>query len=240
MKSLLPLLVLAGAACGQANPRPLPEQGRAPLLHVLFSGPAGVKVTFYQGLGPSREYAVPVSVGLRPGYVYRVKVTGFPERPFLELHPTLEVHGTLCLPPDLPASRYPAPVYLSPFDAEQLLDGSFITKVLYLEHPQKAFAETGRKDQPYEVELPADRNLLREAREYGRPILVFRAGNRDLTDLELRQESIPNTILFPGEKDLGLPPVPPYMPVDRVQYNPGLGPIPCEEECLRVGGDPGE
>lgn len=231
--ALLPLLLTT-----QLPPAPPPKQGPAPLLHVQFNGPPGVNVTFFQGNAPARRFEVPVSVGLRPGYIYRLKVTGFPSRPWVELYPTIEVRGSLRLPPDLPASRHPAPVYLSELDMERLLDGSFITKVMYLENPKKAFAEPARKEQPFEVELPPDRNLLDEARNYGRPVLVIRAGNKEVGDEALREESSVNTILFPGERDIGWPRRPPQLPYITWQwYDPIAGPKKPEEECLSDGGD---
>src|SRR5439155_9837215 len=64
---LLLVLALAGRLTA-AGPLavPPPKQGAAPLLHVLFSGPPGVRVTFYQGQAPPRELPTPVVVGLRP------------------------------------------------------------------------------------------------------------------------------------------------------------------------------
>jgi uncharacterized repeat protein (TIGR01451 family) len=231
-------MALAGTVAAQVHP-PAPVPQRAPLLHVLFSGPPGVSITFYQGRAPSRRFEVPVQVGLRPGYIYRLKVTGFPSSPWLELHPTLEVIGSLRLPPTMPASQHPAPVYLSELDAERLRNGSLITKVFYLEDPQKAFPEPARKDRAFEIELPPDRDLLDEARNSGRPVLVFRAGNRDVSDEELAQDSTVNTILFPGEKDLGPPRRPPQLPFACFPwFDPILGPR-CEE-CLHDGGDTGE
>src|SRR5262245_60978568 len=134
------LIALAGTVAAQVCP-PASMPHRAPLLHVLFSGPPGVSISFYQGRAPSRRFEVPVQVGLRPGYIYRLKVTGFPSNPWLELHPTVEVIGSLCLTPCMAASKHPAPIYLSELDAERLLNGSLITKVIYLEDPQKAFPE---------------------------------------------------------------------------------------------------
>src|SRR6267154_2563134 len=103
MRAILSLLLIAGLASAARPPVMLPAS--APLLYVRLTGPEGLSVTFYQGLAPARRFEVPVTVGLRPGYIYRLKVTGFPFRPGLELHPTLEVRGTLRLPSDLGASR---------------------------------------------------------------------------------------------------------------------------------------
>src|SRR2546430_6008591 len=50
-----------------------------------------------------RDFHVPVTVGLRPGYFYRLKVSGLPQHPEREFYPTLEVRGTLQLQAQLRA-----------------------------------------------------------------------------------------------------------------------------------------
>src|SRR6516162_2316463 len=70
---------------------PLPAQLSAPLLFVRFTGPKGVRITFYQGHAIPRSFDVPVTVGLRPGYLYRMKMTGVGADPKTALYPTLEV-----------------------------------------------------------------------------------------------------------------------------------------------------
>ena len=233
------LAILPAAVLAQ-RPAPLPEFGPTPLLYVLFNGPPGMRVTFYQGAAPPRTYRVPVVLGLRPGYIYRPKLSGFTRRPGLTFFPTLEVRGTLRGGANLFPGRYPAPVTVSDLDVERLLEGSLLTKVVYLEDPQKAFAEPGRVDRPIEVELPPNRDLLDESRAYGRPVLVVRAGDRDASEAELQQQSVPGTILFPDEKGLGLPRLPPQLPWACFQwYDPVIGPRPPVEECLRDGGDAG-
>jgi uncharacterized repeat protein (TIGR01451 family) len=240
LKTLVVALTLAGTAQAQWVARPLPQQGPAPLLYLRLVGEPGVRVTFYQGNARPREYATPAVVGVRAGYIYRIKVTGFRQRPGLELFPTFEVRGTLKMPAELSGRRYPVPIRLTLLDAERLLDGGFLTKVFYLEDPRKAIAEASRKDEAFEVELPANRNLLEEAREHGRPLLVMRLGNRDVTDAELKQTTVPNTILYPDAKGFGIPPVPPVLPWACFPWHdPISGPKPADEECLRDGGDAG-
>ncbi len=242
MKTYRTLAAVAWLAAAQAGaaPPPLPDSAPAPLLHVVVNGPPGMRVTFYQGAAAPREYPAPVVVGLRPGYVYRIKVSNFPDRPGFTAFPTLEVRGTLRLPADLSARRFPAGVYLSEFDADRLAAGALITKVVYLEHPRNAFAEPGRVAQPIEVHLPGDRDPLDESRQYGRPVLVMRAGDRDATEQELKQLSVPGTILLPGEKGLGVPTAPPHLPwACFAWYDPLIGKRPAEEECLHDGGDRG-
>jgi uncharacterized repeat protein (TIGR01451 family) len=232
------LAVLPASVLALGRPAPLPEFGPTPLLYVLFNGPPGMRVTFYQGMSPPREYRVPVVLGLRPGYIYHPRLSGFPERPGMTLFPTLEVRGTLLGGATLFPSHYPAPVYFSDRDVDLLLGGSLLTKVVYLEDPKKAFAEAGRVDRPFEVELPPNVDLLNESRCYGRPVLVVRAGDRETSEAELRKQSVPGTVLFPDEKCLGLPQGPPHLPWACFQwYDPIIGPRPPIEECLRDGGD---
>jgi uncharacterized repeat protein (TIGR01451 family) len=237
--TLLFLALLPAAAPGQAVPPPI--RGPNPLLHVRFSGPAGMHVTFYQGRPQGHEYAAPVVAGLRPGYIYRVKLSDLPELPGVTLYPTLEVRGTLHLLPKLNAADYPAPVTFTPQDIERALAGSLITKVVYLENPDRAAAVATRADQPLELDIPPRRDPLAESREYGRPVLIVRLGERDVTAAELAGQSIPGTILLPGEKVLPLPRVGPCLPWAAVPfYDPLWGPKPPEEECLRDGGDAGQ
>src|SRR5438309_4882994 len=89
-------LWLAGLAVTAAAEQPVsvppPAQLSAPLLYVRFTGPKGIRVSFVEGRS-IRGFDVPVTVGLRPGYLYRVKMTGFSADPKLAVYPTLEVRG---------------------------------------------------------------------------------------------------------------------------------------------------
>src|SRR5437762_1930833 len=85
LAALLILSAVQPVSHGQALPSP--KQGAAPLLFVRLLGPQGARVTFYQGLPAGREVVLPVTVGLRPGYVHRLKVSNLPGRPGLELFP---------------------------------------------------------------------------------------------------------------------------------------------------------
>src|SRR5262249_52121539 len=148
------IVSLAGIAVTARAQQPLPSHGPAPLLYVRFTGPQGAHVTFYQGQTPAREYAAPVAVGMRPGYVYRVRIHGMAAHPDVELYPTLEVRGTLELPPKYNAAEYPAPVTLTDADIRQALAGSLITKVIYLEHPERATPVATKPGQALESDLP--------------------------------------------------------------------------------------
>jgi uncharacterized repeat protein (TIGR01451 family) len=230
---LVPVLVLLpAAALGQVGvPPPLPHHGPAPLLFVRFGGPAGVRTTFYQGRPEGRSFDGPVVVGLRPGYPYRFQVSHLPERPGVSFFPTVEVRGTLALSPQLAAGRFPAPVLVTDEDVRAVLAGSLVTKVVYLEDPERAVPTATRPDQPLEITLPPTMDLLCEARQRGRILLIVRLGGRQLVSAdELACESAYGTMLFPGERVLGPPSRPPCLALDL---------RPPEEEVIHDGGDRG-
>jgi uncharacterized repeat protein (TIGR01451 family) len=207
---------------------------------VRFSGPAGAHVAFFQGPAPARDYAAPVAVGLRPGYVYRVRIQGMADYPDVALYPTLEVRGTLELPPKYNAAEYPAPVTLTDSDIRQALAGSLITKVIYLEHPERATPIATKPGQALESDLPAGRDLLDEARTLGRPVAILRLGERTYREEELAAESTPGTILLPGDRSLPAAAKAPWVPWACIRvYDPILGRRFPEEECLHDGGDVG-
>jgi uncharacterized repeat protein (TIGR01451 family) len=238
---LLPLLFLAGsspALPAQPPLAPLPAHGPAPLLFVRFDGDPGLRVTLYEGNPLGRNFPAPAVVGLRPGYIYRVKITGLPNLPGVALYPTLEVRGTLHLPPGLQAATYPATFVLTDLDIERVLAGSLVTKVLYLEHPDKAPPIATDKNRPLERDLPPRTDPLEASREFGRPVLVVRLGERELTDDELAHASIPGTVLMPGDRGLAVPRVPPPLAWACFRYwDPVIGHKYTEDECIHDGGD---
>jgi uncharacterized repeat protein (TIGR01451 family) len=237
------LLLFASVLGAEGGPvsAPLPGYAAAPLLFVRVGGPPGTRVTFYPGASAGREFAVPVVVGLRPGYIYRLKLTGLTNYPAAAVYPTLEVRGTLRLPPQFNAAQFPAPVLFSAEDLAKALTGALLTKVVYLEHPERAVPTATRPEQPLEVEVPPHGDPLAEARQLGRPVLILRAGGREVSPDELAGQAIPGTILFPGETMLAHPPVGPCLPwASLAVVDPIAGPRPLEEECLHDGGDAGQ
>jgi len=242
--ALVGLTLLSGTVCAQVPAQgqqpPLPDTGPAALLYVRFPGPPGVRITVYPNNSAGQEFNTPITIGFRPGYIYRFKFTNYPEFPGVSFYPTLEVHGSVKLAPPLRAVSYPAPFVVYPDDLTRTLDGTVIMKLVYLEDPEKALPQQGDKDRPVEAFMSADRDLMDEARQLGRPMLIWRIGNKEIEDAELLRKAIPNTVLLPGEQRLGLPPVAPFLPLISAKYvDPILGAKPLSEECLRDGGDRG-
>lgn len=230
---LAPILVLA-LLSGSSAAQPPRGLGPAPLLFVRFDGPPGMHATFYQGRPAGYDYPAPVAVGVRPGYVYRVKLSGFADHPGLSLYPTLEVRGSLSLRPAMTAAAYPAPVTLTEADVRAALAGSLVTKVVYLEDPDKAVPAATAPGQVLEYDLPLNRDPLADARELGRPMLIVRLGGLEVSADELAARSVPGTVLLPGEKSMPMPRVGPCVPFGCWPAGPR-----AEEECLHDGGDRG-
>jgi uncharacterized repeat protein (TIGR01451 family) len=202
---------------------------------VRLTGLAGAKATFYPGTPGARRYDTPVTAGLRPGYSYRLQLTDLPEYPGLELYPSLEVRGTLRDGPSFNPAHHPAPITLDSYDLERIAAGGLVTKVIYLEHPAHAIPTAAQPDQQLLWETRAGQDPCDVAREYGRPVLIVRVGQRTPTQQELLHESVPQTIALPDAPILGIPPVGPCLPF--ASYDPTYGPRHPEEECLKDGGD---
>src|SRR5438045_4098372 len=97
---------LAALAVGLAQPpvpapapRPVPDtppvEG-APLLYLRLLGPPGATATAFPGHTQRTDLSLPGVVGVRPGYRYRLRLTGLPDQPpGIALYPSIEVHGLL-------------------------------------------------------------------------------------------------------------------------------------------------
>jgi uncharacterized repeat protein (TIGR01451 family) len=211
-----------------------------PLLFVQFRGPAGSRALFYEGDACGRAFDSPVTVGLRPGYHYRVQLTDFPEHPRLSLFPTVEVRGLVAYPPGINAADFAVPLVITKEDVDRALSGALVAKAYYLENPDLAFPVATRPDQPIELEVPPARCLEDEARARGRLLVILRLGERQADLGELAGANVPGTVLLPGAGALSLPAAPPCVPwACWTVYDPRLGPKRPFEECLCDGGDVG-
>src|SRR4051812_1945448 len=91
MNALLLTALLAGAP-------PTPPSQFAPALYVRVVAPEGVRVTFHVGTPAERTLPAPVTFGVRPGYVSRIRLDGLPDEPSVVIDPSLEVRSSLFIP----------------------------------------------------------------------------------------------------------------------------------------------
>jgi uncharacterized repeat protein (TIGR01451 family) len=240
-QSLLALGLLLFTATAAFAQHPPPAPVLPPPLFVRFSGPAGVKVTFYRGGPTGHTFDTPCTVGLRPGYSYRVEVSGMPRFPGVKLYPELAVYGSLALPHHMKLADYPAAIHFRDEDFQSSLADALVTKAVALERPDTALPLATDANRPIEIDLPVARDPVKAALERGRPLLVFKFGGRQYSPQELAEQSVPGTVMLPGEHVLQLPQAPPWLPqVCYPYFDPILGPAsPAGEICFWDGGDRG-
>src|SRR5262245_5893136 len=227
-----------GAKVPPGGPPAAPLPPPAPLLAAKFLVPQGVRVTVFPGTRLARMYDTPTVLGLRPGYVYRFELTNLPYNPGKALYPEVEVRGVLVPRPDMKYMDYPIPLVFSATDIDHVLNGALITKVIYLEDPEKAIPAEVRADSPVETPDDTERLAIKGAVENGRLMAIVRLGNRKPSAEELQTTAVDGTILLPGEKYLKAPALPPVFPHWACPlFDPILGPKPAREECFPDGGD---
>jgi uncharacterized repeat protein (TIGR01451 family) len=208
-------------------------------MYVRFAGPQGAKLIVYRGFDQGKKLDLPVTLGFRPGYAYRLAISDVPGFPQQVFSPTLEVRGTLVLSPKARNADFPAHIQFTEDELQRISLGAFVKKVIALERPDQALPVATKPDEPLEISVQSSRDPYIEAAERGQPLVVFQLGQRVLTPQELNALAIPGTVLLPGERVLGIPKVPPYLmwnwcPV----FDPILGPRhPSEFMAVYDGGD---
>lgn len=244
MRLLIACTLLSALALSVVAQMPMPGSmppPPAPLMYLRFTGPKGTKIKIYRGSDAGQTLELPVTVGFRPGYAYRLAVFDVPGYPRQVFSPSIEVRGTLALVPKQRNADFPAHINFTEEEFDKAQAGVFIKKVIALERPDQALPIASKKDEPLEVPVPITRDPYVEAAERGQPLVTFQMGQRFMTPQELNALAIPGTVLLPGETVLGAPRVPPYLlwnwcPI----YDPIHGPRhPAEFVTLWDGGDVG-
>jgi uncharacterized repeat protein (TIGR01451 family) len=243
----LPIALLPALATAVSAQAPfIPPAALAPqvtqLLYVRMTGPEGMRVTFYRGAAQGQTLVAPFTVGLRPGYYYRVKIDGMPQFPAQSFFPTLEVRGSLQAEHKLNPADYPAALTFIADDFRAAAQEGLVTRVVVLERPELALPVATRPDRPVELTVPPNLDPVAEGWSHGRVLLVLRLGQRELSEPELVEQGLRGTILLPGEKGLAEPAMPPWLTWQCVPllYDPVLGPEPPSKEmCVPDGGDSG-
>ena len=164
-----------------------------------------------------------LTVGLKRGVGYRLRIANLPERPGVELFPVIEVVGHLHRPEGIDPGKYPIRVIFTFEDLDTVINQSrLVTKVIYLEDPDQALPFRMPKDQIPMVSLNPAENPLRVAAALGRPMAIVRLGGRRPTLEEVQG----------GPGDFGL------------DYAARLGGTPCPflmqdgSRCPMVAGPP--
>lgn len=156
-------------AAGRANP------GYFQPVKVFL--PSEGRVTFFdQRPDQPVEVEAPAQAALLLGRLYRFKIDNLPEFPGVEFYPSVELLDRLHPPLDK-IDQFPVEFELTEEEFEWAATGRLITKVIYLEQPQRVGItrlETPRKTE----ELLPVQNAIAEADDRGRPMAIVRLGGR--------------------------------------------------------------
>lgn len=139
--------------------------------------PGEGRVTFYD-LTPDRpvELEAPAQTALLVGRVYRFKVDNLPDYPGAAFYPSIELIDRLHPPADK-VDQFPVEFELTTEELDWAEAGRLVTKVIYLEQPQRV--PLRQLEEPRRTEtLPSAENALAEADERGRPMAIVRLGGR--------------------------------------------------------------
>lgn len=118
-----------------------------------------------------------VTVGLAVGPVYQVKVSGLNLNESVELYPSIELLGRLYPPAGL-ENRFPIEIEITRDDLLQVIDGSMVTKVIYLEHGDMVVPHQHSPDVQPTFDVGANEDPLRASQSLGRPMAILRIGSR--------------------------------------------------------------
>ena len=198
---------------------------------IKLIGPPGASIAIYVDGAFQPIPAGESLVGLMLGQVYRIKISDIPGFANHELYPSLEIVGRLFPPPGR-ETACPVEVHLPLDDLKPAVLGGMVTRVIYLENPQKAFPERQLEDQ-YTIQVPAQGDPVREAERFGRPMVLVRIGSRVPTLDELNRLGFG---IFPVRWMTQMPITQPATPPNP--QSP-LTRSPWRDELLLDGGDRG-
>jgi hypothetical protein len=149
---------------------------------VAFLGVEGGEVAWDvsgQCLFDSTPLVMPGRQNFSQGAIYRLKLTNIPDRPGVELYPTLEV-APVTPRTDAYLSHSPIPVQFTDEDLDQVLSGNFVTKVIYLPDPEFQELALLGVETLVSTRLDPGVNPIAEADRRGSILAILRLGNLDL------------------------------------------------------------
>ncbi len=145
-------------------------------VRVDIAGQKGL-VSFYTGFdATATALAAPATAALRVGSIYRLKISDLADFPGVELYPTVELIDRLH-PPRGREIEFAVPITLTAEEISSALEGRLVTKVIYLEQPDRA-APVGNATAARTLAVQPRENALAVADEAGRPMVIVRLGGR--------------------------------------------------------------
>ncbi len=218
-RGVAPAMAMGGPSYGASGCAPT-GMGPAPTSQIAFLGAEGCEVAWDisgQGLFDSTPLVMPGRQNFAQAAIYRLKLTNLPDRPGVELYPTLEV-APVTPRTDAYLAHAPIPIQFTDEDLDQVLSGNFVTKVIYLPDPEFQELALAGVETLVSTRLDPGVDPIAEADRRGSIMAILRIGNLDL--------QLPgNGLAMQGG-------------VTRAQFNEGapqLGPL--EDESIYQEGD---
>jgi hypothetical protein len=180
------------------------------LSQIAFLGVEGAEVAWDvggQGMFDSTPLVMPGRQNFQQGAIYRLKLTNIPDRPGVELYPTLEV-APATPRTDAFLAHTPVPIQFTDEDLDQVLAGNFVTKVIYLPDPEFQDLALPGVETLVSTRLAPGVDPIVEADRRGSILAILRIGNLDLQ--------------LPGSQTVAMNPG-----VEQAQYMQGAGGAPC-------------
>ncbi|RIK79414.1 MAG: hypothetical protein DCC67_10600 [Planctomycetota bacterium] len=149
---------------------------------IAFLGVEGAEVAWdIGGYGQfdSTPLVMPGRQNFSQGAIYRLKLTNIPDRPGVELYPTLEV-APVTPRTDAYLAHTPIPVQFTDEDLDQVLSGNFVTKVIYLPDPEFQDLALAGVETLVSTRLDPGVDPIAEADRRGSILAILRIGNLDL------------------------------------------------------------
>jgi hypothetical protein len=138
--------------------------------------PTAGKVTFYESANRPLELTAPAQAGLLVGNVYRLKVSGLEDFAGIDFYPSIELIDRVH-PPTGREEDFPIDFEFTTEEFEWAANGRLVTKVIYLEQPERV--PTLLLDSAQRIQtIEPSRNALAEADSLGRPMAIVRLGGR--------------------------------------------------------------
>lgn len=181
---------------------------------IRFTKPAGMKIAWLtQGPDGRPVYAnppleTPGKYNFLQGAIYQLKLSSIEGRPGVEIYPTLEVVPSNYKTEEFLAHSY-VPIEFTQEDFKQIVEGNYVTKVIYLPDPQfQELAGTGTGE-IVSTRLEPGVNPINEALRRGSILLVIRMGSIDReapNTPPLTHATPPRQHLPPGFHGMGMMP----------------------------------
>jgi hypothetical protein len=219
-----------------AMPPGAPHRFHVGRTQVRFLRPSGMKISWFS-VGPDGKPSFSTTPIETPGRynfaqaaIYRLKLSNIEGRPGLDVYPTLDVVPTN---PKTEAflAHSAVPVEFTNEDFQQIAEGNYLVKVIYLPDPQfQELAATGTEE-IVSTRLEPGADPIKEAMRRGSILLVIRMGNMD--------QEAPNTPPIDAPPPGGAPHVPMMPPGQPMMPPPGMMAPGMMQHPMMGPGSPG-